>query len=316
MLTGTPLDLTPFGAVLTGIGWLYWLLAATCIWWATRGRRPLKSKLLRALPVALAFVLIPGVSAWQRLVAASRLDKAMARFGERCKTAGEKITRAVDNVDGVVWMKWRGPDSNRSDQFKLDDPYGYDCAGEECIANLLRVTAGETLRPDETKRRARGFRFIESADPNDGQRSRYVGVLKQGWNPEAIERHKKETGEEPPGYSYQFKVERVPIDAFTARYGVTWDDISTHEDREQWIAGGSLKVIDLQTNEVIGERVGYMIDRGLGSRAGFRSPWGFAVQTACPSFAKEPSSGGLAHIRMLSETREFITRVLRPKAGE
>jgi hypothetical protein len=39
--------------------------------------------------------------------ARARLDESMSLFKERCKSAGEKITRTVDNVEGVVWMKWR-----------------------------------------------------------------------------------------------------------------------------------------------------------------------------------------------------------------
>ena len=43
----------------------------------------------------------------------------------------------MDNVEGVVWMKWRNKQDNLSDQFRLDDPYGHDCGGEECIEQLL-----------------------------------------------------------------------------------------------------------------------------------------------------------------------------------
>ena len=35
-MSGTPLDLTPFGSVLNAIGWLYWLIAFAILgvaWW-------------------------------------------------------------------------------------------------------------------------------------------------------------------------------------------------------------------------------------------------------------------------------------------
>ena len=60
-----------------------------------------------ALPVLLVFALGPGTVAWHAWNAKSRLDESMALFHERCKTAGETIKRTVDNVDGIVWMKWR-----------------------------------------------------------------------------------------------------------------------------------------------------------------------------------------------------------------
>jgi hypothetical protein len=61
-----------------------------------------------------------------------------------------------------------------------------------------------------------------------------------------------------------FVLDKVPRSRPHPRYGVTYDDISTREERDYWIAGSSLKVIDLQTNEVMAERIGYMMDRGQG----------------------------------------------------
>lgn len=52
----------------------------------------------------------------------------------------------------------------------------------------------------------------------------------------------------------------------------------------QNVEGSSLRVLDLQTNEVIAERIGYMMDWAQGSQAGGRSPWLFAADYACPSF--------------------------------
>lgn len=43
MNTGTPLDLTPFGSVLQGIGLLYWLTvlaAVTLVLWKVKGLLP------------------------------------------------------------------------------------------------------------------------------------------------------------------------------------------------------------------------------------------------------------------------------------
>jgi len=318
MLTGTPLDLTPFGALLSGIGLIYWVLAALGLWWAFRGPARWRTKLLRAIPVVVLFGFIPGRMGWEQFQARRHLNTAVALFQERCKSAGEKISRTVENVDGIVWMKWREKISNAdnfADQFKLNDPYGQDCGAEDCIANLLRVTAGATLNPEEAKRHGTGYRFVETTDPRDGQRYRYTARLEQGWNPEAIDRYKKEKGGDLPPYSYQFKVSRVPIEKYSASYGATWDDISTREDRQHWIAGGSMKVIDLQTNEVIAERLGYMVDQGQGSQAGFRSPWLFAQQFACPEFAQiGPSDSRRQHTGR--ETRDFTSKVLQPTTGE
>jgi hypothetical protein len=97
-----------------------------------------------------------------------------------------------------------------------------------------------------------------------------------------------------------------------AHYGIAWEDISTQEDRQNWIAGGSLRVIAMQTNEVIAERTGYMIDRGQGSQIGGRSPWAFARDSACPAYRS--ATDGRAYFDPVSA--QFAQRVLRPSTGK
>jgi len=211
----------------------------------------------------------------------------------RCKGAGEKINRTIEGVDGIVWMKWRPKEANDSDQFKLNDPYGHDCHGEDCIKRLLRVTRGAELDPNDAKQHTEGFRFVETTDPNDGMTYRYIGVIKtiRHRTAEQIKQYKENTSGRDPGPDvYGFVLERERIEKFSVRYGVTWDDISTPEDRKQWVAGSSLRVVDLQTNEVIAERVGYLIDKGLGSQAGFRAPWLIARGWACPIINSEKTT--------------------------
>jgi hypothetical protein len=303
-MTGTPLDLTPFGSLLSAVGVIYWLLAALGLWWALRGPTPWRTKLLRVIPVVLLFGFIPGRLGWEQFQARKRLNTAVALFQERCKSAGEKVSRTVENVDGVVWMKWREVKTKDSDQFKLDDPYGHDCSGDECIGRLLRVTKGSELNPEDARQHTTGYLFVETVDPIDGKQYRYFGVIKSVATRtlDEIEQYKKNTSGRDPGPNvYGFALEREPIKRFTARYGVTWDDISTHEDREQWVAGGAFRAIDLPTNEVIAERIGYLMDTGQGSTAGFRDPWGWAKSYAprCP--------------RTDEHTWEFSKRVLQPK---
>lgn len=317
-MTGTPLDLTPFGLLLKAIGPLYWFAAALCIalalWWFKRWWL----KLGVAAVIAVAFVTPVLRHTQERQVqydtARAKLDAAQAHFEMRCKSAGEKITRTVENVDGIVWMKWRDKHNVNDDydQFKLSDPYGRDCNAEICIEQLLLLenTAGRFQREvDLFKGR---YRFVESVDPADGQRYRYVGAMIPRWSEEGVKKHRRETGKDIPDDAYRFKQERKTVNEFTARYGVTWDDISTREDREQWIAGGSIKIIDLATGEVIAERIGYMMDRGLGNRDGARSPWQAAPAAACPEFKKSPGGGPYKSYR----ANDFIFKVLQPSTGQ
>jgi hypothetical protein len=316
-MTGTPLDMTPFGPLLSALGLLYWTLALCAVGFALWKPRAWPIKVLLAALVigAFAFPVVRTAQTRQaqRDEGKERLDASMALFTERCKGAGERIVRTVQNVDGVVWMKWREPISNAdnfADQFKLNDPYGSDCGAEDCLLNLLRLPQGMAKFSQEARKHAVGYTFVESIDPRDERRYRYTGTMTPccNWTAERIAEHRKSTGKELDPDAYRFTLERESIGQFSARYGIRWDDISTREDREHWIAGGSLKVIDLKTNEVIAERVGYMIDQGQGSQAGFRSPWASARDNACPMFRLAPD--GRAYFDPVSA--QFAQRVLRP----
>lgn len=171
---------------------------------------------------------------------------------------------------------------------------------------MLRVVSGEDLKPEVVAVRKDRYRYVESVDPATGAKTRFTLVIKavRQRTPEQLEAYKKNTGIENPDINvYDLALERAPVDAFTARYGVTWDDLSTKEDRDHWIAGSSLKVIDLQNNEVIAERVGYMIDRAQGSKAHARQPW---------SWTRSHGPNCLAPIR----STEFIEKVLHARKEE
>jgi hypothetical protein len=244
----------------------------------------------------------------------AQLQAAMTRFEELCKTAGEKITRTVQSVDGIVLMKGRSRNLN-SGQFNLDDPYGKDCIVNGCIVNLLRASEGLDKFPESAKRYANGYQFVEMLDRRDGLLYRYTGALRH-----VSARNSGKSGEyeEDTGYgghadgSY-FALRRTKIEKSSARYGVDWEDVSTREDREFWIAGGSLKVIDLQTKEVIAERLGYLIDRGQGSKAGFRDPWAFAQTSgdSCPKLVDEQGNA-----TRVGFTKRFVNKVAQPVKKE
>ena len=300
-------ELTWIPEALRALGWFYMVLALVALAYALIKPETIWNKGWAVAGVVVLFGALPIGSylagsdeRQQRKEREARLAEAKTRFEMRCKSAGEKIHRTVENVDGVVWMKWRDPISNVgnfADQYKLNDPYGQDCGGEDCIVKLLRATEGLELDPQKKEPHHHGYRYIESRDPRDGRTYRYTLRLYRPFD------------RDPKWLQTLLRPELVtePIDKFTARYGVTWDDISTKEDRDYWIAGSSLKVVDLQTSEMVAERVGYMMDWGQGSQAGFRSPWGAASDNACPP--KVDANGRRTQIGF---TQRFANRVLQP----
>lgn len=239
-----------------------------------------------------------------------RQAKAQAMFAERCKTAGEKIHRAVENVEGIYLMKVRPNEMNYDDQFALTDPFGDDVGGDGYIMSFLRgfYTPPKERNVNTPPRLA--YLYVEALDPRDRQRYRYTGAVKAVRKKDVTAPNVQLELRQNPNYDlniYEFVLEKTPAPGGAPRYGVTYDDISTREEREYWIAGSSLKVVDLQTNEVIAERVGYMMDWAQGSSVGGRSPWLLAANHACPKFADRHGASA-----QTNQTEKFVEQVLKP----
>jgi len=244
----------------------------------------------------------------------TRLAKAEAMFAERCKKSGEFIHRTAQSVEGIFLMKLRPKEINFGDQFKMDDPYGADVTGNGYVTIFLldKDAKGSLVELDGV---TSGYRYIEALDPNDGKRYRYSGSRKAVGKMDASAPNVQVDLKRNPNFDlniYAFVLDKVPAPGPMPRYGVIYDDISTREEREYWIAGSSLKVIDLQTNEVMAERIGYMMDRGQGDTGGGRSPWLLAERHACPAFPT--TSGG--HPFKGYQTRNFIEKVLHIKQAK
>ncbi|MBX3619845.1 MAG: hypothetical protein KF891_07655 [Rhizobacter sp.] len=263
---------------------------------------------VRTLVALLLGLTLSACAIQARYEAQERQRVAMSMYEQRCKTAGETIHRTVDNVEGIFVLKLRPQNINYGDQFALDDPYGSDFDGEAYLRSFLRghYQGGKKPPPDGPPRL--GYQFIEAVDPTDGVRYRYTGWIEEPWQKDH-QRYLK-------GY-LRFVMDKAPAPGAAPRYGVTYDDLSTHEEREHWIAGSSLKVIDLQTGEVIAERIGYMVDPAQGSRAAGRSPWLLAANYACPAFGREFKGPklyyGHASLSQPYQTLDFVEKVLRPK---
>lgn len=252
------------------------------------------------------FFFVSTIAAGSDAQELSRSAKAKQLFEQRCASAGERIVEKVENVDGIFLMRIRGAKANFSKQYLLDDPYGDDLGGSAYIQSFLKVNfdLDDAYRhlavgPAKlAKRRQVGYEFVDALDPESGRRYRYTGFIEQ-------------PGKTNPNFSlnyYRVILVAKEAEAARPRYGVTFEDISTPLDRDYWIAGSSLKVIDLKENRVIAERVGYMYDPGQGNTSGGRSPWMMAASYACPAFP-----GSTPHIHRLGQSERFVEKVLVPK---
>ena len=278
----------------------------------------MKNKFIQIMLLLIPLFLLSGCQSArvkaQQDQAKERLATAQVMFNEYCKKAGVTIHRTVDDVEGIFLMKIRNS-RNHGNQFRLDDPYGKDLQGDAYIGMFLRgnyeANRGKGKPIKGAPPRPKGYSYIEAIDPKDGKRYRYTGSMQD------VEKTSSIIGGGDGRRKFivrEYTLDKTPAPGKRPRYGLTYDDISTHKDREYWIAGSSLRVIDLETNEVIAERIGYMMDYGQGSRAGGRSPWLFAADNACPTFQRNPlrppGRGASAQIR---QAQYFIEKVLFPR---
>lgn len=262
-------DLTAALTVAYVLGWL--AVAGLALWLVPKRRLKIAAVLL--VTVGFAWPVVQEALVLKKHNDAMRkhMTEAWGRFNRYCKeVAGDKIFKVVRGVEGLYIMKPRVWDQNRydqSNQYWMGDPYGH--------------TIGEARRPqtffmgDQVSStlnlRFTGYEFVEMPNRSYGQTPGAKKYLR--WT---RERHLRAdrgelTGEKP-----------FESDELQSRYGYTWDDISTQEDRKYWVAGGRLRILDLKTNEVVGERIGYMIDPQQGNTNNARVPWQDADYTACP----------------------------------
>lgn len=210
-------------------------------------------------------------------------ETTWAHFRSRCEqNSGERIYRTISGVDGTLLIRPRRQpsESELRDQYWKGDPYGYDSDGKaEIVLFLADLDANGVAVTRRTNRP--GYDNVEIERP-DG----------------SVVRFRRPDPTQPPTMHSRNKV--------SAKYGVTWEDVSTSIDRYYWTAGSKLKVIDLSANGVLDERIGYLFEVGLGSTAHGRRPWVSArlqySTLACPPF------GMHKHIN-----REFVEKVLRPR---
>lgn len=271
----------------------------------------------RVMVGLLALLMVTACSGESK---AERAEQAMAMWRDRCKNSGEFIHRTVDGVEGIYLLKLRPASLNYGDQFRLDDPYGSDFGGKAYIRSFLRghfQYGTKDIPPDGPPRL--GYRYVEAVAPEDGTRYRYTGSVKATRKKDVTAPGIRRELDKNPDYDlniYDFVDDKVPAEGEPPRYAVTYDDISTPEERKYWIAGSSLKIIDRQSGEVIAERIGYMVDRGQGNNSGGRSPWLLAANNACPDFTrnfKVVKQSGHRSASQPYQTLDFVEKVLRPE---
>jgi len=278
------LELTGFGSVLRGIGVLYWVLAIGTVGLAIWKGKTWQRKTLWAGIAVMAFGFLPGKLVIEQARRDAFAREAWAHFKRLCdEKSGEKIYKTYTGVKSVRVVRALPPATEKDlyDQFWYGDPYSnatpHEKRGESAALKL--ASPSDPIAYDQI---GRGFDFVESVMPaNDGKEQRNVKL----YYPKGARDHVED-----------------PVERTVSQFAISWEDISTPEDRRYWVAGSRLRVIDLTDNSTIAERVGYVIESGFGSKSGQRRPWlaSRGQNTTCPALRNGTF-----------EDRWFILKVLK-----
>ena len=253
-------------------------------------------------------VVLGGVLAWIFIPSADerRLNReaeirrqnrlrSRAVFEELCKTAGEKIYRTADNVEGVTLLKVWGRESAHSEEklwkyAGLPEQYGKDSYIEGFLKWRVKIITKGNEKYDDV--------LFSPEDQNHPYilqgRYSYVDVKQKNGT------FLRYTLGDNLNQNYRM------ISNFTkspARYAVTFENPVVPEEREHWIAHTRATVIDLQNNTVMATKDWYSFESQQGY--GRYSMW--ITAATCP----DPGRSSTAY-----PIRLFIGDVLKPKSGE
>ncbi len=216
-----------------------------------------------------------------------RYDKAKALFDERCKSAGEKVYKTVENVD-VIYLSNPRPKSSNADRADqnwkfagLPGEYGGD-------AGILSFLLWEHMQKDQRK-----------DDPDRATRSYLNDNLSEMPGYKFVDVKQSDGSIERNSLASGYKLRVQVLESPPVIYEVINTDISSQEDREHWIAGIKVQVRNNKSNETLAEKVWYAFEPGLGDTDGSRSPWGFALVCDMSGYGNSP-------------TRYFVDQILKP----
>lgn len=231
-------------------------------------------------------------------------EAAWAHFRKQCKeNARETILQAIENVEGIFLAKprTRPTEKDLRDQYWMGDPYGYsNYEALYPIATYLFSRSGRTISSTRFSPIA-GFKFVEIEVPKESRAKHQSRFLRYELASALV--RNLATGE----LENRAEPQARPVGELKSKYGVAWEDISSPEDRRYWVAGGRLKVYEIDTGRVIGERIGYVIEPRFGDSSRGRRPWlavGRIKAAFCPSFEN------YSH-----KNKEFVAKVLKATFG-
>lgn len=287
----------------------YYMVALGCVIGTLVVVKQTHRRILAAMAVAVAFLSIP-------VAKRASFEFAQRRFQHLCATqAGERIPWTVDGVRGIVVMRPREEmregdlHALRKDQFALDDPYSFDAGEVRDIAELYLYDYEFIEFPARKADVAGGVpagSYVRMTRFRDGgYANKSTGISRECSNYYVARYQDASLPIRPECMLETYSVKVESIAALSARYGYTWSEITTRDDREKWIGGGTVEIRDLHTGRTLATKTGFLFAHFI------RVSPNLEVWSVTDRFNDRqcPAEGGTRR------TLPFIRKVLRPKSG-
>lgn len=208
-------------------------------------------------------------------------------FEHLCKTeAGEFIYKTVENVEGLYMMRPRGQptDYELEHLYALEDPY--DAIDDPNPQDYL-------VQPPFGQ-----YHFMESLRAKD-ETDTSQPYLRHSRSSEKESKRDYVYMDGTRSHRVPYIVKKEGVLSIKSRYGYTWRGVQRPHDRELGIVGGELIVMDLQNNDVLGVRRGFIRSGGVRNLTGI---WWLGGQV-CP-------------VKKALSSSQFIQKGLRPVAEQ
>lgn len=254
-------------------------------------------RFLSACTACCALTLLPACTS----TATKEAIKANDAYLNYCKTAaGQKIYKTVQNVDAVFLEKVpdKPNDTELSDRFYLDAAFGEERWGIFYTGAFIReYRTDDSINTEKETIAGKLYTNNWKIWPKDTPGYKFV----QAYEGKTLYDYTKYHAEVPGSPFKELRdvtLKKRPSTGMV-RYKVTYEHQLNRDDRRMGIASNTLRVIDTQNGELLGEYVRYVQARNSFSSG--RSGPAWAAQNICGS--QDPSD---------PYTKTFVQRVLIP----
>jgi len=217
-------------------------------------------------------------AAWEYFLAQIKTLPARKVFYTRCSTAGEKVYKTADNVEGVLLMNIRGLNGRNNDLYWPDAALPFEGEGDSYIRSFLTTVYGNYVRNKGYIYKYNNYRYVDVKEVN--------GIM----------RYRIDTED-----NGKLKIEPSPPEL--ARYTVSFVNHDNAKDREIGIASTTITIEDTLTGEKMAERISYAFSPPRFWETRFVN-WNNAI--TCPK-------GTGKNRESYYVTRSFVNQVIKPK---